>query len=326
MSIERKYLPFLELKLFDDDEVGGFEGHVSTVGDLDDVGDIIVAGAYDKHLQKLVSDGFHVDSHNWTYGAAIGYPIDARVDGKGLFVKSRFHSTPDAQLVRQKMKERIDAGKTVFYSIGYFVKKSERIQPTEYAERLAEFVPAEKLQAVLMKAAGFPYGIRILKEIEIAESSPVLRPANTDSRATGVKSADGGEGSDDGENNDAGSHDGLRFKDRHARAHDAMSELIKDWKQIVDGELKEGRAISTARIKRIETLRDALRGTAKSIAEGADELEALLAEAAPPPKEKGEETDDESAKAAVEAEQKIAQNLHAQFLAIESLHLNVGAL
>jgi hypothetical protein len=179
---------------------------------------------------------------------------------------------------------------------------------------------------VLVKASGFSY-IRILQEIDVAESSPVLRPANTDAVATGVKAADATTAAPSTEPNketkdgtDADSHDGLRFKERTTRAHDALSGIVQDWKGIAESEKKEGRAISDARKKRIETLRDGIRGMAKDMGSLADELDALLAEATPAPKEEETPADD-SAKGAVDAQQKTAQDLHAHFLAIESHHL-----
>lgn len=184
-----KAVPFVGNIKMTNEGHGGFEGHGNATAIVDDVGDIIVRGAYEKAtLDHFLETGFNADSHDWSYRGVIGYPTEAKEDDKGLFFKAAFHSTPDAQDLRTKISERMKAGKAVFFSIGFYIMKSEKVYPGDYSKVLPKYLREDRLEAMMEKAKAFPY-IQIIHSLELAEVSIVPRPANTDSSATGVKRA-----------------------------------------------------------------------------------------------------------------------------------------
>lgn len=102
-------------------------------------------------------------------------------------------------------------------------------------------------------------GHRHLKSIKLYEVSqvnvPMLRPANM----TEIKGF------------------GIPFDDHSERVQVAMQEWVERALSGLDVRLKEGRAISTARMNSMAKMRDALHGHA-------NEITAMLTECAPPPK------------------------------------------
>jgi HK97 family phage prohead protease len=155
-DLERKTLP-CEVKAAADD--GSFELYALTFGNIDRVGDIILPGAV-SNVDELVKDGWGALNHS-NMALPVAYPESATQDAKGLLVKGRFHSTPDAQAVRTVVRERMAAGKSVPCSIGYVVD-----------------------DAGFETRGGEP--VRLLKSIRVFEFSFVNLPANP---AAGVVSA-----------------------------------------------------------------------------------------------------------------------------------------
>lgn len=177
---EYKLRPLGEFKMLNDapgDEgPGGIAGYDSVFGELDDVGDIVVAGAYKGCLDEFLEKGFAAHSHNWDYDGVIGYFTVAKEDAKGLYTETVFHSTPDAQDMRTKVKERIAAGKTVSKSIGYAIEDCVILLPRDYATELKKYVPAAQLATTLEKARQFTR-IRVLTQVKLFETSIVTVPA-----------------------------------------------------------------------------------------------------------------------------------------------------
>lgn len=153
----------LEVKSFDSSGNGYLEGYGAVKGNIDSYGDVITDGAF-KNLDKFIGSGFMAEGHDWK--SAIGWVEDAREDSKGLWVKLAFHSTPDAQMVRTKAQERVDAGRSVGLSIGFFT--------TAYSDAERDGVK-----------------VRELREVEVYEVSVVTVPANSQATATSVKSGTG---------------------------------------------------------------------------------------------------------------------------------------
>jgi HK97 family phage prohead protease len=84
-------------------------------------GDVIVPGAF-KNLDAFVRSGWGAVNHNnWGSDLGIAYIESAIEDAHGLKVVAKFHSTPDAQAVRTKVRERLLAGKDVQCSFGFRV-------------------------------------------------------------------------------------------------------------------------------------------------------------------------------------------------------------
>jgi HK97 family phage prohead protease len=150
-----------------DDEFGWVEGYGNVSGVRDRANEVVIAGAYGD-MEKIKKEGFLAAGHEWG-AAGIGYFEEVREDEKGLFFRAKFHSTDEAQAVRKVIQERVEAGKTVSFSIGYFVKKAKWVEVEE----------------------GKSDYYRELHEIEVVEISVVTVPANTASTLTDFKAGAG---------------------------------------------------------------------------------------------------------------------------------------
>lgn len=189
MNVERKFTALKDLKVTDEGP-GTIEGYRSVFGVIDEGGDIVVKGAFADTLSEYLHGGFTAQAHDWDFKEAVGFPVDAYEDDHGWFVKSQFHSTLDAQQIRTKAKERMDAGKQVSFSFGYAPKKYIHIEAKDYEAELPKYIKADLLPAMLKKAQDFNR-IRVLKAVEAIEDSIVTAPMNKRAAATGVKSRDG---------------------------------------------------------------------------------------------------------------------------------------
>lgn len=192
MEIERKYIDLKDLKVSDEGP-GTIEGYRSVFSEIDEGGDLIVKGFFADTLAEYLEAGFSAHSHDWSFKEAVGFPVEAKEDDHGLFVKSQFHSTDDAQDIRKKAKERKDAGKKVGFSFGYSVTDKFYVEAKDYKEQLPLYVKPERLQANLLKAQKFDR-IRILKKGEVIEDSIVTAPMNKLAMATAIKSGSGKKG------------------------------------------------------------------------------------------------------------------------------------
>jgi HK97 family phage prohead protease len=117
--LSKEYKSFVEFK-FLEGGTGGFEGYGSLFGILDDGGDVVEAGAFAEAIPQFLKEGFISLGHDWD-GLAIGTVADAREDARGLYIRTEYHSTADAQDARKVAQERIARGKSVGLSIGYSV-------------------------------------------------------------------------------------------------------------------------------------------------------------------------------------------------------------
>jgi HK97 family phage prohead protease len=235
---------------------GGGMGYPSVFYDLDDVGDIALPGAYQEGLADFLRDGFIASAHEWD--EAIGYPVVAREDAYGLWSEWAFHSTSDAQDVRQKAAERADAGKTVKLSIGYVTEASVEVTRDAYETELPKYIPADKLAAVLEKAQKF-YCVRLLQKIKLYEYSIVTVPALDSAQATGIKSLAGGLADD------------LPFAEHLETVVDAVEGIKTRFKARGEMRKKAGRRHSADTLQRMGTIRDSLKSSC-------DDLTAMIAE------------------------------------------------
>lgn len=184
-----KFIDLKTLKVTDEGS-GEISGYRSVFGEIDEGGDIVVKGFFADGIPEYLDSGFTAHSHDWNFSEAVGFPIDAKEDDHGFFVTSQFHSTPDAQNIRTKAKERMAAGKTVGFSFGYSVKEKQYIEAKDFKDQLPQFIKPDRLAANLQKAQNFSR-IRILLKGETIEDSLVTSPMNKLATATGMKSADG---------------------------------------------------------------------------------------------------------------------------------------
>lgn len=150
-----------------DDEFGWVEGYGNVSGVRDRANEVVVRGAYGD-MERIKKDGFLAAGHEWG-ATGIGYFEDVYEDEKGLFFRAKFHSTDEAQAVRKVIQERVAAGKSVSFSIGYFVKKAKWVEMEE----------------------GKYDWYRELHELEVVEISVVTVPANTESTLTDFKTGAG---------------------------------------------------------------------------------------------------------------------------------------
>jgi HK97 family phage prohead protease len=149
--METKALP-TEFKVSGDGRT--VEGYASTFGNVDYVGDMVVAGAYKRTLNNNMGRIKVLRDHE----SPIGVPVEAYEDTKGLYTRSRISDTQlgneTLTLLRDGVLDRM--------SIGY-----------------------EPVQKEHGKHEG--KDVRFLKEIKLYEWSIVTFPANDAAAVTGIK-------------------------------------------------------------------------------------------------------------------------------------------
>lgn len=189
MEIERKFIDLASLEFDTKSEGNGdLKGYASVTGEIDEGGDVIPSGGYTGTLDEFLRSGWMAHSHDWSVAGQVGYPVEAREDETGLYVRAEFHGTPDAQAVRTKAAERMRAGKQVGLSIGYRPSVApEYIYPDKYGTELPKYIKPARLAENLQKAQQFNK-IRILPKVELREFSIVTAPMNRLSEATAIKS------------------------------------------------------------------------------------------------------------------------------------------
>ena len=155
---EERVLKALEFKAAVNVEERTFEGYASTFGNVDQVGDIIMPGAFSKTIQERFPRGDI--KILWQHYEPLGMPLEIREDEKGLYVKGRISKTAlgdDAlELMRDGVVNRM--------SIGFTIVKADYDDQTGY---------------------------RIIREVKLWEFSPVTFPANEQAVITAVKHLSG---------------------------------------------------------------------------------------------------------------------------------------
>ena len=145
-------------------EEGTFEGYVSTFGNVDRQGDIVLPGAFSKTIKR--SKGkvpFLMVHRTWQI---VGFGVDAMEDEHGLKVTGEFTMESDAgRNAHATVMHAQKVGAKLGLSMGYAILKNG-----------AEFDEGSQL--------------RKLKAIDLLEYSIAPVPANTEARITGVKSVD----------------------------------------------------------------------------------------------------------------------------------------
>lgn len=155
--MERKVLGLTD-PVTDDAGAGSFAGYASVFGDLDSQGDIVVRGAYTKTLPQFLERGFIAWGHDWN--TPVATIRDAVEDDRGLLITADFHSDDVSQRARRVTVERLGRGKFMGLSIGYQTRDAEM---TDNA--------------------------RLLKDIELFETSLVTVPALASAGVTDAKAA-----------------------------------------------------------------------------------------------------------------------------------------
>lgn len=164
LSLDKGREKLMELKAisFDDSQVDmeerTFKGYASTFGNVDEVGDIIEAGAFSKSIQERGPTGTKQIKVLWQHDEPLGMPIVMQEDSKGLYVEAKISKTrlgdEALELMRDGVVDRM--------SIGFSIPNGKAV----WDEAL---------------------GVRKIKEVKLFEFSPVTFPANEMAVVTGVK-------------------------------------------------------------------------------------------------------------------------------------------
>lgn len=179
-ELERKFVSLSAFKSLDEGD-GGYEGYGNDTGVLDSYDDITLPGCY-ADLAEFIEAGWSAPDHEWGVKDEIGIITDAHEDDRGLFVRTEFHSTDDAQQVRAKVQKRLSKGKKVGLSIGYVALEWRYVSGREAVQYLKN--PTDETVARLQRTAR----VRLLIKIKVYEVSVVSVGANPASGVTAVKS------------------------------------------------------------------------------------------------------------------------------------------
>jgi len=137
-----------------------FIAYIATF-DVDLVGDRIARGAV-QNLERFVRDGFVTVSHDWS-AVPVASILEAWEDERGVLIRARFHSHPAAEAVYSYVRERTELGKSVRFSIGFYVLKTHD-ETTDDGRT-----------------------VRVIDELELVEASIVNVPANPATELVAVK-------------------------------------------------------------------------------------------------------------------------------------------
>lgn len=135
-----------------------FKGYASTFGNVDEVGDIIEAGAFSKSIMERGPNGTKQIKVLWQHNEPLGMPIHMEEDSKGLYVEGKISKTrlgdEALELMRDGVVDRM--------SIGFSIPSGKAVWD-------------DNMQ------------VRRIKEVKLFEFSPVTFPANEMAVITGVK-------------------------------------------------------------------------------------------------------------------------------------------
>ena len=160
-KLEKKTFDFKVKQVTDD---GEFQGYVSTFGNVDEGGDIVVQGAFTKTLEENKAFPL-LWAHDPSKPATVVGSFHGAEDIHGLLINGNFLPDPDSQNVRMKVKALVDRGVKFGLSIGYKALKFGN-------DRLNGSV------------------VRRLDELKLYEGSLALFPMNEMALLTEVKAID----------------------------------------------------------------------------------------------------------------------------------------
>ena len=176
-EIQRKTLTFevKQAEMADGGQYAGeFTGYAAGILNIDNVGDMILPGAFAADIPRFLSEGVVCWQHDWM--TPIGVPLDAKEDGYGLLTRSRISRTSkglDAMtLIRDGVVKRL--------SIGYQVQDYEAVDRAGLARTVAAYgLPVEKQMSILATFDEMDRDVvYLLKKLKLYEYSPVTVPAN----------------------------------------------------------------------------------------------------------------------------------------------------
>lgn len=146
----------------DDEDANLLEGYASTFGNVDLQFDVVAQGAFKNTLARVRKGEVPLlADHMASVRNVLGTLVEASEDAKGLRIKARFASDPDAQAIRQKMLD----GHVSKMSIGY--------EPMQWRYETRDNDTR----------------VRVLEDVKLWEVSAVVFPANPEAVIDRVKSA-----------------------------------------------------------------------------------------------------------------------------------------
>lgn len=238
-ALQRKMCEAPALKFFTDDTSpnGSVSGYLSTFGNIDRGGEIVMKGAFTGTVDQFVKNGFFALNHNWDV-LPIGTITSAHEDDAGLHFSADFHSYPAAQEARTVAMERLARGKSVSTSIGYKPVDKERTKDA-----------------------------LLLKSIDLYEGSMVNVPMNPLPTIGAVK------GLSVAEMFDAALDlpDGSTFADQLEAVRAAVEASLTRAKAIQEMRAKEGRVLSSANVSRMRDMAGSLQDHANTLAAMCDQ-------------------------------------------------------
>lgn len=89
----------------DDPKNVTFEAYLSTFGNIDRDGDVVMKGAFAETIETFRKNPVMLKDHYNSIDNIVGEYTEVREDNKGLFVKGRLSNAPDVLSVRIKMAE-----------------------------------------------------------------------------------------------------------------------------------------------------------------------------------------------------------------------------
>lgn len=122
MGMERKVFA-LKAAALDDNKMAGA---ASVMGTMDQGGDVLFPGFFEKALPDFRKNGFVPVGHKWDE-LPVCMPTLAEERGSQLYTESLFHSTQAAQDARTVCRERLDAGLTMGLSVGFSLTEDGEI-------------------------------------------------------------------------------------------------------------------------------------------------------------------------------------------------------
>lgn len=166
-GVERKAFEVTALKMRQDDAPGTFEAVVSVFGNVDQGGDVVMPGAFERTLAEWAAKErlpAVVWSHDWDN--VIGRTLALKETREGLFVKARLYvedeaSNADARRVHYLLKD----GAVGEFSFGYAPRE------VAYEQRDGQ-------------------DVRLIKDLDLFEVSPTLVGMNPATRLVGIKAAE----------------------------------------------------------------------------------------------------------------------------------------
>ena len=158
---------------------GSFVGLASNFLNVDSYGSIIDPKAFDRTLERFLSEGFLTYEHRWD--RPIGKPTKAAITPEGLMVEGEIYEDMfDGASVLAGMRR----GVIKQMSIGFYVNEEKQINPDE----LAAYWQANEYQPTEMDLARSRDGVRLLTDLDLEEAAICMRGANPATRISGVRS------------------------------------------------------------------------------------------------------------------------------------------